>query len=210
MATFNYEYNAELTLDTNTGLYNLFITTYNGNDVNLDIFICERRHEMRLDLVANDIYKTTRYVGTLCQLNNIMNPFSIREGDVLFYTSADQSEGLLQVPEIIRQSGIEELLSNVKSDLIKALKKKKPDPNKRNYNKRGDDVLPPTVLPTNVPASAVENDKILVAPDLFRSPKQDPVSIEPTTTQTPVQGVQPTEDTTERVLINRYIKLINN
>ena len=173
---------------------------------------------MRLDLVSQDAYKSTKYTGTLCQLNNIINPFSVREGDVLFFTSEEESEELLIVPELIKQSGIEELLSNVKSDLIKALKKKKPDPNKRNFNnKRGGDVLPPTIAPSNAPATVVENNKIKIAPNLFSNPKQNPIGIdsggggdgETTTSVSDATYDQDQEDTTERILVNRYIKQIN-
>jgi len=213
MSTTNYEYLAELTIDPNSKLYNLYITTYNGNNVNLNIFICEKQHEMRLDLVSNDIYGSTRYVGTLCQLNNILNPFSIREGDVLFFTTQEEAEGLLVVPELIKQSGIEELLSSVKSDLIKSLKKKKSDPNKTKFNikRNNEDILPPTVLPNNSPATVVENNKIRIAPNLFQNPKNDPISVDPIVTS--VSNVVPDQqqnDTTERVLVNRYIKLINS
>ena len=37
--TVDYEYLAELEFTPDTGLYNLFITTYNGDTVNLNIFI---------------------------------------------------------------------------------------------------------------------------------------------------------------------------
>ena len=207
MATNNFEYLAELTLDTNSNIYNLFITTYNGDTVNLNVFICERKHDMRLDLVANEVYQNTRYTGTLCQLNNILNPFSIREGDVLFYTTEGEAEELLVVPEIIKQSGIEDLLSGVKSDLINVLKKRRPDANRRLYNNnRNDDILPPTVLPQTAPMSVVENDKIRIAPNLFQSPKQEPVSLEPIETSV---GVIEEPQRIERILVNRYIKLIN-
>jgi hypothetical protein len=38
MATVNYEYIAELEKNKTSGLYNLFITTYNGRSVNLQVF----------------------------------------------------------------------------------------------------------------------------------------------------------------------------
>lgn len=202
--TRDYEYLAELELNNTTGLYNLFITTYNGNQVNLSIFICDRKHNMRLDLVSNDIYNTTRFVGTLCQLNNIMNPFSIREGDVLFFCTDSDAEGLLKVSEVIRQSGIEELLSKVKSDLLNVLKKRKKDPNVRGIANRND-ALPPSVLPSNAPQIVIDNNKIKIAPNLFKNPNIEPET--PIALPGPLEEIQP--ETIERVLVNRYIKKIN-
>jgi hypothetical protein len=201
--TRDYEYLAELELNTTTGLYNLFLTTYNGDQVNLLAFICERRHNMRLDLVSNDIYNSTRYVGTLCQLNNILNPFSIREGDVLFYCNDIDAENLLKVPEVIRQSGVNELLSKVKSDLINALKKRKKDPNVKGIANRND--LPPSVLPSNAPQIVIDNNKIKIAPNMFKNPNVEPETVEPA--PGPLSEIQP--ETVERVLVNRYIKKIN-
>lgn len=206
MATKDYEYLAELQLDTTTGLYNLFITTYNGNTVDLNVFICDRKHNMRLDLVCNDIYNTTRFVGTLCQLNNILNPFSISEGDVLFYCTDIDAEGLLNVPEIIRQSGIDQLLSQVKSDLISALKKRQKDPNVKSIANRNVDNIPPSVLPNNSPQIVVDNNKIKIAPTLFNNPNTAPISLD--TAPAPGPLAPQSDDTIERVLVNRYIKKI--
>ena len=213
MATANYEYIADLELDQNTGLYNLYLTTYNGKSVNLNIFILERRHAMRLYLVSQELYNTTEYVGTLCQLNNILDPFSVRENDVLFYTSEQGSQDLMNVPEVIRQSGIDELRSQVKNELINALKKKKNDPGRRKYlnNRNNQDVLPPSIIPDSAPQSVIENDKILIAPNLFQRPIDEIVSLDgdDSSVSNAVPNNQ-SDDVIERVLVNRFIKSINN
>jgi hypothetical protein len=192
----DYDYLADLTIDRKTGLYNLFITTYNGDSVTLIPFICKRRHNMRMDIVSNDIYGTNKYVGTLCQLNNIINPFSISEGWILFYTPVNEANGLMRIPESIKQSNIDQLLGHVKNDLIKSFKNKKTDSNRANY-KRSDDALPPTILPGDSPQIVIENDKIRIAPDLFKIP-------------TPVADIDTTDSTSsvelERILVNRYIR----
>ena len=168
MITQNYEYNAQLEYDKEQGLYNLFITTFNGNVVNRNIsfFLCSRRHNARLDLVCADIYATTKWVGSLCQLNDMYHPHQVRDGDIITYLPESDLDGLLNVPEIIKQSG--ELVSQVKSDLIKALKKKKPDPTRKKFqdNRPDKDVLPPSILPSNANQIQVDNNKIKIAPDL--------------------------------------------
>jgi hypothetical protein len=160
-------------------------------------------------LVSQELYGSTKYTGTLCQLNNILDPFSIKEGDVLFYTSLSESEGLLEVPEVIRQSGIDELRSQVKSELINSLKKKKNDFGRRNYlnNRDNRDVLPPSIIPDSAPQSVIENDKIRIAPNLFEQPVSEPVPLD-----TPsVGGIQAEEpDEVERILVRRFIKNLNS
>lgn len=170
--TENYEYLADLTINRKTGLYNLFLTTYNGSKVTLDVFICERKHEMRMDKISNEIYDTTKYVGTLCQLNNIINPFSIKQGDILLFTTKEEADGLRKVANDIKQTDMDDLFDRVKGDLINAYKKRRKDPNGRNFfNRRpNNDFLPPTVLPDNSPQIVLDNNKIKVAPNLFSNP----------------------------------------
>jgi hypothetical protein len=193
----NYDYLADLTLDKKTGLYNLFITTYNGDTVTLSAFFCERKHSMRMDVVSNDIYGTNKYVGSLCQLNNILNPFSINDGMIIFYAPADELEGLMVIPESLKQSNIDDLLGKVKSDLINLYKKRKPDNNRINY-KRDDDKLPPTILPENSPQIVFDNDKLKIAPNLFKVPTPAVVDVVDEEASNPVE--------LERILVNRYIR----
>jgi hypothetical protein len=214
MITENYEYNALLEYDKEKGVYNLFITTFNGNVVNanLNFFLCTRRHNARLDLVSADIYETTKWTGSLCQLNSMFHPHQVRDGDVITYLPESDLQGLLEVPDIVKQSG--ELISQVKSDLINALKKKKPDPKRKKFqdNRPNEDVLPPTVLPSNTSQIQVDNNKIKIAPDLFNNPNKSsgtPVD-SPVGSATPQSPqLPPNNDQTERVLVRRYIKGVN-
>lgn len=210
MINSNTDYIAELFFNTDTNLYDLTLTTFNGNTnpLNFNFFICERRHAGRLDLVASEIYDNNKWIGSLCAINDIYNQFSIRDGDIIFYLPESDLQGLIKVPEIV--SGV---ISNIKNDLIKALKKKKPDPSRKNYlNNRTDDKLPPTVLPETAPQIVVENNKIKIAPNLFQDPNSEP-------TTTTVDNTSPlnnapsspiaTEDQIQRILVRRYIKTTN-
>jgi hypothetical protein len=205
MITNNYDYIAELFVDTNTGMYDLYLTTFNGNInvLNLRTFICERRHACRLDLVVAEIYNDTKWVGSISQINDILNPFSIREGDILFYIPESDLQGLLKVPE-----NISSVVASAKNDLIKNLKKKKPDGLRKNYtDNRGNDKLPPSVLPESAPQVVIANNKIRIAPNLFTNPLTQPT---PEDTTSPIPNA-PTasEDDIQRVLVRRYIKLAN-
>lgn len=207
MLTENYEYNAALEYDTEKGLYNLFITTINGNIINKNLyfFFCDKRHAGRLDLVSADIYKTTKWTGTICAINNMFHPHQVRESDVITYLSESDMENLSEVPESIKQSS--GLASTVKNDLINALKKKKPDPSRRKFqDNRGSDILPPTVLPDNSPQIQISNSKIKIAPNLFNNPNTVAGEITPNINTLRPQDPTNTEDQIERVLVRRYIK----
>ena len=212
MITENYEYNAVLEFDPDQGLYNLFITTINGSIVNKNLFFffCEKRHAGRLDLVSADIYKTTKWTGTICVINNMFHPHQVRDGDVITYLSETDMENIGDVPESIKQSS--GLASSVKSDLINALKKKRPDPSRKKFqDNRGDDILPPTILPDNSPQIVISNSKIQIAPNLFNNPNtvagEDVTTTDSITTDNILQQNPPnTEDQIERVLVRRYIK----
>ncbi|MFM2392692.1 MAG: hypothetical protein RLZZ546_674 [Bacteroidota bacterium] len=208
MITSNYEYIAELFLDTNTGLYDLYLTTYSGDIIvlNFKTFPCQRKHAGRLDLVAGDIYNNTKWTGSLGQINDMLNPFSVREGDIIFYLPESDLQGLLRIPNNVAQA-----VGAAKNDLIKALKKKKPDGLRRNYlNNRGDDKLPPTVLPDTVPQAVINNNKIKIAPNLFTNPNTEPATVD-NTSPIPNAPASPaaSEDDIQRILVRRYIKLAN-
>lgn len=206
MVTDNIEYIAELFLNTETGMYDLYLTTYSGdiNVLNFSTFPCTRKHAGRLDLVASDIYNNTKWTGSLGQINDMWNPFSVRDGDVIFYLPESDLQKLTTIP-----NNVAEAVSSVKNDLIKALKKKKPDGLRTNYlNNRNEDKLPPTVLPESAPQAVINNNKIKIAPTLFSNPNTEPAP-EDTTTSLPIAPANATEDDIQRVLVRRYIKLAN-
>lgn len=198
--TEEYEYVAELTFNTTQKLYELFITTYNGQSVGLNAFLTTRRHNMRMDLISNDIYQSNKWVGTLCQLNNYVNPFAVRENEFLFYPSADEAQNLLRVREAVKNPGFERLIGQVRAELKQAIL----DQNKNNFNSgRANDALPPTVPAESSPSIVIENEFLKIAPNLFVNPNNEvlPAAPQATPSLDNRQG-----DRVERVLINRYIQ----
>ncbi len=208
MVTTNYDYIAELFLDTKTGMYDLYLTTFNGdiNVLNFKTFVCQRKHAGRLDLVSGDIYNSTKWTGSLGEINDMYNPYSVRDGDIIFYLPESDLQGLLKVPDNVAQA-----VGSIKNELIKAVKKKKPDGLRRNYlDNRGDDKLPPTVLPQSAPQVVVNNNKIQIAPNLFTNPNTEPAPVDNTSPLSNVpSSPQASEDDTQRILVRRYIKLAN-
>ena len=206
--TSDYDYLLELVLDTSSGLYNLFITTFNGdvNVLNFDTFLCTRRHAGRLDLVSADLYNDTKWTGSLCTLNDILNPFSIRDGDVILYLPESDLQGLLNVPDNVMQ-----VASAIKNDLINILKAKVPDGSRANYlNNNSNNLLPPTILPQTAPQIVMSNNKIQIAPNLFNNPNNTPAPTPPTTTTSvPNAPTSPSNNDVQLVLVKKYIKLAN-
>lgn len=51
----------------------------------LQIYIVKKEDEMRLDRICQKIYQSNDYVEELMTINGIKNPWSIKEGDILYY-----------------------------------------------------------------------------------------------------------------------------
>lgn len=206
----NSDYTAELFLDTATGLYDLSVTTFNGaiNTFNINTFLCNRKHNARLDLVCFDIYNTSLYIGTLSELNSILNPFSVKDGDVIFYLPENDLSNLLTVPETISQ-----IVNNVKNDFINSFKQKKPDFVRKNYlSNRTDDKLPPTILKDNTPQIVLTNNSIKLSPTLFNNNSTNITTEQvDNATQNNITSniTQSTNDEFQRVLVKRFIQLAN-
>jgi hypothetical protein len=74
------------------GLYklsNITVKSYNFTENQLGLYVVPREYEMRMDLISNHLYDSMEYVEELMKLNNIINPFAIKEGDVINYLPLD-------------------------------------------------------------------------------------------------------------------------
>lgn len=89
-------------VNASTDLYDLFSEIFvNNNTVSIFSFQCKDRHRMRLDLVAYDIYGNTDNVDALMVINSITNPFTIDEGDVIFYTNATEIDAIRSDSQVV-------------------------------------------------------------------------------------------------------------
>lgn len=50
-------------------------------------YMVPRKYEMRIDLISQELYEKPDYAEELLKLNNILNPFTIKEGDIIKYVS---------------------------------------------------------------------------------------------------------------------------
>jgi hypothetical protein len=73
-------------------LYDLFQTTLGDNVASLNLYPypVSKEEEMRLDTVCSNIFGNNKYIEELGFINNILNPFSIKEGDTIYYFDPDE------------------------------------------------------------------------------------------------------------------------
>jgi len=119
------------------GLYDLFSNTVVDFDIERDFFIVEEKEEARMDLISLRLYGSIEYIEELMMINNILNPFSIKQGDIITYVSFGALESFHDTTEKI-----------IKSD-----KKKK-----KNKSTRQDPKRPPTIRPENFEQVLISKD----------------------------------------------------
>lgn len=101
------------------GLYNLFDYTFVGNEtLTLYSFPLTERHEMRPDLVSEDLYGDNSYASVILDINNIKLPLSLKKGTVLIHTDLDTARKLSKAPDMV---------DNLRTQLINSKKRKRSD-----------------------------------------------------------------------------------
>jgi hypothetical protein len=126
-------------------LYDLFSSTVVLKD-NIQILSTTvlPEEEMRLDRVCKRLYGSDMFLEEIMILNNIIDKFSIKNGQILDYFYVEQYDNF---HELEKDSKIEEI--NKLSD---------PGKNTRKDNNREDSELPPTIKPANLKKVNVDKD----------------------------------------------------
>jgi len=124
-------------------LYDLFKTTIvdSGKLQKQSTFV-QKGEEMRLDLVSKRIYGTVAYEEELMILNNIILPYSIKDGDEIYFLPVDSIDIMHQLEKDDEQI-------NVDKKSPKNNKNTKYDPN------RTKGVIP-TITPLNYKSVTVD------------------------------------------------------
>jgi hypothetical protein len=127
-------------------LYDFFEKTMvNDQEIIYSEYTVPTEYDSRLDLVCKHIYGSTDYMEELMTQNGIINPFSIKTGDVLFYAySSDNLKILYQRDENINNENKRKILNINKS------KSSTQDPNAS---------LPPSIKPNSLKAIDVNYNK---------------------------------------------------
>lgn len=150
------------------GLYDLYVTFFNNNKQILVFgYKVQRGESMRIDSICNKIYKSLNHVSFLMDLNNIQNPLTIKEGDLLLYVKEDDIINFaapLEEGAKIRDKIVNKVISDKKQQI---------DKTRQNYIKtrKPVDALPPNVKQQEGSSLTVENGVVKVILDKDQSLK---------------------------------------
>jgi hypothetical protein len=147
ITSFDGKSNIRIKRDPKQGdLFNLFQKNLKLNDniILNNSYVVPREFEMRLDKISNFLYGSPDYVEELMIMNNIINPYSVIEGQYLYYCNYD-SLGLFYTTD-------SDLLIPERTKLIASSQT-------NNKNKStNDNNLPLTVKPSNLNQITITED----------------------------------------------------
>lgn len=147
------------------GLYDLNATVFNTIDgVGIYTFICEERHAMRIDLICNDIYKSTKYADVVMLVNGIFNHLTIEAGDVIFYIEPKLIDNVVKSDNQIE---------SIKQSISKANKGKtaKQDTSRisdkavQRIKERDKSFIPPNILTATAQNVEITDSEIILKPN---------------------------------------------
>jgi len=89
-------YSFEILVPDDEGHYNLFEKTIvNKQNLTVNSYTVPIEYEGRLDLICKRVHNNTKYIEEICVINNIINPFSVKEGTIIYYFANTSNYGLL-------------------------------------------------------------------------------------------------------------------
>jgi hypothetical protein len=125
-------------------------------------FKCDKKHAMRIDLVCYDIYGNTRYIDILTNINSIINPLTINEGDIIYFMDDNEMEDART-----SETAINAVLNAIQNANNKGTKKDKArvdDLNKRK-NVEEKKKLPPHILINPTDTEEYQEGKVILKPN---------------------------------------------
>lgn len=67
-------------------LYDLFYPMLTGGEnIKMGEYVVRDAREMRMDLICTDIFGSSIYVDELMFINKIIDPYSVKNGDIIYY-----------------------------------------------------------------------------------------------------------------------------
>lgn len=81
-------------LKKNGNIFELQSTIYtNANKpIGIYAFPVQDKHTMRIDLICDEIYNNMNEISLLCETNGIINPLSIKFGDIIYFVDEEDVE----------------------------------------------------------------------------------------------------------------------
>jgi hypothetical protein len=127
-------------------LYDFFEKTMVNNiEAIYSKYIVPEQYEGRLDLVCKHIYGNADFMEELMTQNGIINPFSVKTGDEIYYAYTTNELGVLYQRDINTNEETKKKILNVNKN-----KSSKQDPNAS---------LPPTIKPGNLKSVDINYNK---------------------------------------------------
>jgi len=72
-------------LKDNDNLYDMFYPMLKTLNVSVKEYKVKKEREMRMDLICLDIYGDKNLIDELMHINGIIDPYSIKEDDIIYY-----------------------------------------------------------------------------------------------------------------------------
>ena len=145
-----------------------FLDTTNADANFYSVYKVPADMEMRPDKVSISAYGTDEYTEMVCAYNNIKNPFSIQENDIVYlialnaiyndvyepeYETGEKLSAYSTLKKFIDKTRLPDTVGSQKNNIIIAK-------NQRFTTTRTEDVLPPNMAKINAPAVEIKNGRI--------------------------------------------------
>ena len=149
MKIYSFDTTKRLKRDPKQGnLFNLFEKNImNVNNVELIPYVVPREYEMRLDRISEFIYGTSQYVEELMVMNDILNPYSIKEGQIIYYCDVNLLSNFYTSDKLTDQNEIkrQELMNSSQN-------------NRSKFTLGDNQKLPPNIKPSNLEQIKISKD----------------------------------------------------
>lgn len=130
------------------GLFDLFQkNVINIQGIDYGYYIVPAEMEMRLDKISNFLYGSPNYVEELMTINDIINPYSVKEGQIIYFPTSNNLNILYTKDEIMEITEIQ------RQRLINSTQQNR---DKKKIN--SDQNLPPNIKPSNLEQIKVSKD----------------------------------------------------
>lgn len=122
-------------------------------NISLEIYIVPREFEMRLDRISDFIYGSSNYMEELMVLNDIISPYSVKEGQYIYFCQVDSLQKLYTIDDLQSSKEIarQNLINSSKSNRDKQTSNLSVTADK-------DQNLPPTIKPSNLKQIKISKD----------------------------------------------------
>jgi hypothetical protein len=152
-------------LTTNGTVFELYSTVITTNkNYGLYSFVCNERHSMRMDLVCYDIYENTDHIDILCNINSIMNPLTVNDGDIILFVE-DSDLDAIRSNQNTFNAFFDALKNANKGKEYKRDQNRSKDVTNRTQTEKDKIYIPPNIVQSQNSNLSIESGKIVLRPN---------------------------------------------